>query len=361
MNTRRTFLKNLSLASLAGLTATLPSRAKAAPKKLRWRIALAVPKTLPIWGEGVIRFAKQVKAMSQGELSIKVYGAGELVPAFGVFDAVKSGSIQMGHGTPYYYQGKVPESPFFSSLPFGLNAAETNAWLMGGGGQELWEELMAPHNMICFACGTPGNQTTGWFTKEINTVQDLKGLKIRIPGIPSKVYAAAGATPILLPAAEIFTSLSTGVIDAVEWVGPYHDYTMGFQKVAKYFYGGSWHEPGTTMDLMINKQAWEALPEHLQLIVRAAAAETHLWIWAQFESKNGEFLKKIKAEGKVKIRSFSPEVLKELKTHADKIISELAASSPIATRIYNSYSTFQKEHGAYVDMTMHDYVKAFQA
>ncbi|MCB0333232.1 MAG: TRAP transporter substrate-binding protein [Bdellovibrionales bacterium] len=358
MQTRRHFLKNLSLASLAGLTATLPSRASAAPKKLRWRIALAVPKTLPIWGDGVIRFAERVKTMSQGELSIKVYGAGELVPAFGIFDAVKSGSIQMGHGTPYYYQGKVPESPFFSTLPFGMNAAATNAWLMAGGGQELWEELMAPHGIICFACGTPGYQTTGWFTKEINSIADLKGLKIRIPGLASKIYAKAGATPILLPGAEIFTSLSTGVIDAVEWVGPYHDYTMGFQKVAKYLYGGSWHEPGSTLDLMINKQAWESLPAHLQMILRSAAAETNEWMWAQFESKNAEFLAKIKAEGKIQIRNFSREILQQLKVYSDEVIGELANSSPIAKRIYTSYTDFQKGYEAYNRLSVYTFDNA---
>lgn len=357
---RRSFLKNCTIATAATAAATAPTILKAAPNKLRWRLALAVPKTTPVWGDGVVRFAKNVKEMSDSELDIKVYGAGELVPAFGIFDAVKSGSIQLGHGSPYYYQGKVPESPFFASMPFGMDSNAHRAWLIDGDGQKLWDELMKPHGLKSITCGGTGYQSMGWFNKEINTAEDLKGLKIRIPGLASKIYAKAGASPVLLPGAEIFTSLSTGVIDAVEWVGPYADYVMGFQKVAKNFYIGSWHEVNSTLEILLNLKEWESLSERLRKIIEIAAMETDLWMRATYSSKNGEYLEKIKSEGKVNVREIPVEVLKALKGFGDEAYKELESSSEISHKISNSYLSFKKTYEGFTDMTERSYAKAFK-
>jgi TRAP-type mannitol/chloroaromatic compound transport system substrate-binding protein len=347
---RRTFIKSLGAAGVtsAGLSA-LPTAAYA-QKKLRWRLALAVPKTLPIWGPGIERFADNVKTLTGGGLRIKVYGAGELVPALGTFDAVKAGEIQMGHAASYYWQGKIPATPFFTTIPFGMDANGMNAWLAAEG-QALWDELMAPHNVRCIPCGNTGAQTIGWYSKKINSLADLKGLKIRIPGLASKVFQKAGATPVLLPGGELFTSLATGVIDAVEWVGPYHDYTMGFPKAAKYYYGTAWHEPGPTLELMINNAAWDSLPAEYQTAILVAAGETDRWMHMHWEGKNAEYMEKIDAEGKVTRLEFPDDVLKAFRTYTKEILAEISATSPMAKRIADSYSTYQKRFDAYQTWT----------
>ncbi|RMD83909.1 MAG: TRAP transporter substrate-binding protein [Candidatus Dadabacteria bacterium] len=357
---RRAFLQKSAAGIVVGATAAAPAILRASPRKLRWRLALAVPKTLPVWGEAMERFARSVELMSEGRLKIKVFGAGELVPAFGTFDAVKSGALQMASSASYYYQGKIPESPFFSSIPFGMNAEGMNAWLVAGGGQELWDELMHPHGVTCLPCGKSGYQTTGWFNKEIKSVEDFKGLKIRIPGLAAKVYAKLGAIPVLLPGGEVFTSLSTGVIDAVEWVGPYHDYIMGFHKAAKYFYFGSWHEPGTNLELMINKKAWDSLDESLKLVIKTAASDTDRWMLSKWSAKNAEYLQKIKKEGKVQIKELPISVLKKLKECSDEILAELANSSKMAKKIFESFKSFQKNYEEYNDLSERAYIKAFK-
>jgi TRAP-type mannitol/chloroaromatic compound transport system substrate-binding protein len=308
---------------------------------------MAVPRTLPIWGPGVERFAKIVEELSQGELKIKVYGAGELVPALGTLESVKAGEIQMGHSAAYYWKGKIPASPFFTSVPFGMDTAGNLAWLSAGGGQELYNELMAPHKVLCMPCGATGFQMGGWYNREIKSTKDLEGLKIRIPGLAATVLAEAGAKPVLLPGGEVFTSLSTGVIDAVEWVGPYHDYVMGFHKAAKYYYGSSWHEPGPLLELMINEQAWKSLSPVAQLAIKIAASDTSGWMQDQWNAKNSEYLEKLKAEGKVTIQPLPNDVLRHLKKIADKVKLELSTTSPLAKKIYDSYTTFQSQYEAY--------------
>ena len=347
---RRKFLKSLGTASAAAIAATTVPRTAYAQKKVRWRIALAVPKTLPIWGPGLERFAEHVKTLTDGGLRIRVYGAGELVPALGTFDAVKAGEIQMGHAASYYWQGKIPAAPFFTAIPFGMGASGMNAWLAAEG-QELWDELMRPHKVLCLPCGNTGAQSIGWYTKKIESMKDLQGLKVRIPGLASKVFQKAGATPVLLPGGELFTSLATGVLDAVEWVGPYHDYTMGFHKAAKYYYGTAWHEPAGTLELMINQSAWETLPTNYQTAIRVAAAETDRWMRINWEGKNAEYMARIDSETKIERLSFPADVLIEFRKYTKEIVEEIAATSPLAKRIASSYSTYQERFEAYQDWT----------
>lgn len=339
---RRSFLKNLALGSAAAWPLLQTSKAFGATKQ-RWRLALGVPKTMPIWGEGMQRFAEIVQKLSGDQLQIKVFGAGELVPALGTFDAVRSAEIQMGHSASYYWQGKIPASAFFTCVPFGMDAFGMLSWLISGDGQRLYDELMHPSGVTCLPCGTPGFQVMGWFNREINSIADLQGLKIRIPGLASQIYAKAGAKPVLLAGGEIFTSLATGVIDAVEWVGPYSDYVMGFQKAAKYLYGPGWQEPGALLELMINKQAWDSLSDQQQVAIKTASYETTLWMYSQWTSKNAEYLEKIIGEGTVQIRTLSPEVLQHLNKLSDEVVTEIASSSELAGRIYSSYLTFQRQ------------------
>lgn len=354
---RREFVTGASAAAAAGLLAA-PNVLRAASKKFRWRIVLVVPKTLPIWGEGVIQFAKDVKEMTEGRLNIKVYGAGELVPALGAFDAVKSGRVQMAHSAAYYWQGKIPASVYFTSVPFGMNALGMRGWLMEGGGQELWDELYSPHGIFSMPAGNTGVQMGGWFNKEIKTAADFKGLKMRIPGLGGKVIKRLGGTPTIVAGGEIYTNLTTGVIDATEWVGPYHDYTMGFHKAAKYYYYPGWHEPGPVLELMINKKAWAELPGHYQKIVRSCALALDREMHARWVAKDSEYLEKIVKEGKIKIGSFPEPVMAAFKKHSMEVRAELAKTSPLAKKISDSYVNFQKRYEAHQDISERAYVKA---
>lgn len=353
---RRQFVNALATGAIAS---TLPN-AHAEGATFKWRLVLDVPKTMPVWGPAIVRLADNLEKLSAGRMKIKVYGAGELLPAFGSFDAVKNGEIEMAQSVTYYHQGKVPESVFFCGVPFGMTFEGMTAWFTAGDAQALWDELMVPHNMVCLPCGGTHYQTAGWFNREIKSVEDLKGLKVRMPGLAGKVLAKLGANPVLLPAGEIFTSLATGVLDAVEWTGPYQDYVMGFHKIAKYYYVGAWHEVGPAMELMINRTAWDSLPEDLKLLVRICSAETHQWMNHTWSTKDAEYLEKIRTETKVEIRELPVDVLQALKKQTDVVLNEMVANSAIGKRIYDSYSAFQKRFEAYNDLSQRPLIRAFQ-
>ena len=204
-------------------------------KVYKWNMVTTWPKNYPGLGLAAENLSKYVDEMSNGRMKIKVYGAGELVPAMGVFDAVSQGNVELGHGASYYWTGKVKSSQFYTAVPFGLTAQEINSWIHWGGGQELWEEAYAPFNLMPLAGGNTGVQMAGWFNKEINSIQDLKGLKMRIPGLAGEIFSRAGAETVVLPGSDIFLALQQGVVDAAEWVGPFNDLTFGFHQVAKYY------------------------------------------------------------------------------------------------------------------------------
>jgi TRAP-type mannitol/chloroaromatic compound transport system substrate-binding protein len=224
-------------------------------KPVEWKMVTTWPKNFPGLGTGANFLAKLIEDMSGGRIKIKVYGAGELVPAFEIFDTVSNGTAQLGHGSAYYWKGKNAALQFFSTVPFGLTADEMNAWLYHGGGMALWEEAYAPFGLIPMAAGNTGVQMAGWFNKEINSLDDLKGLKMRIPGLGGEVLKRIGGTPVNLPGAELFTAMQSVTIDATEWVNPYNDLAFGLYKVAKHYYYPGWHEPGTTLECFINKKA----------------------------------------------------------------------------------------------------------
>ena len=323
--------------------------AKAADNEVReWKLVTAWPKNYPGLGTGANRFAERVTAMSGGRLTIKVHGAGELVPAMGVFDAVRDGSAEMGHSASYYWKGKHPATPFFTAVPFGLTAQELNSWVNFGGGQELWDELYGEFGLKPLPCGNSGTQMAGWFRKEINSLEDIKGLKIRAPGLAGEVMQRIGATPVQMPGGEVFTSMQTGALDAADWVGPYNDLTFGLHKVAKYYYYPGWQEPGAMLELMINKEKWDALPEDLQAIVKSAAEAENQHIYDEFTARNAEALKQLVDEHGVELRRLPDEVLQALEKTSQEAVEDLVAGNDQARRIYESYRDFRDSVMPYI-------------
>ena len=323
--------------------------AKAADNEVReWKLVTAWPKNYPGLGTGANRFAERVTAMSGGRLTIKVHGAGELVPAMGVFDAVRDGSAEMGHSASYYWKGKHPATPFFTAVPFGLTAQELNSWVNFGGGQELWDELYGEFGIKPLPCGNSGTQMAGWFRKEINSLEDIKGLKIRAPGLAGEVMQRIGATPVQMPGGEVFTSMQTGALDAADWVGPYNDLTFGLHKVAKYYYYPGWQEPGAMLEMMINKEKWDALPEDLQAIVKNAAEAENQHIYDEFTARNAEALKQLVNEHGVELRRLPDEVLEVLEKTSQEAVEDLVAGNDQARRIYESYRDFRDSVMPYI-------------
>jgi TRAP-type mannitol/chloroaromatic compound transport system substrate-binding protein len=319
------------------------SAAPAAGEKHVWKMVTTWPKNFPGLGTGANRLAEIISEMSGGRLSVKVYGAGELVPAFGIFDAVSRGTAQMGHGAAYYWKGKHEASQFFSAVPFGLNAHEMNAWLAYGGGQELWDELYAGFGLKPFAAGNTGVQMGGWFNKEIKSVEDYEGLKMRIPGLGGEVLSRLGATVVNVPGGEIFQALKTGAIDASEWVGPDNDLAFGFHKAAKYYYWPGWHEPGTTLECFVNKQAYEALPSDLQAIVKHACASENGDLMSELTARNATALTQLREEHHVELREYSDEVLKRVGEVARSVVEDLAKKDPVSQKVYQSFDSFRRQ------------------
>lgn len=320
-------------------------------KTYHWKMTTTWPPNFPVIGEGCKMMAEWVKEMSGGRMNITVYGGGELIPALEGFDAVSNGAIEMNHGAAYYWAGKLPAAPFFTAVPFGMNAQQMGAWLMSGGGLALWEELYAPHDLLPLICGNTGMQMGGWFNKEVNTVNDLKGLKMRIPGLGGKVFAKAGGTPQLMSGGEIYTNLERGVIDAAEWIGPYHDYIMGFHRIAKYYYYPGWQEPGPVLELMVNKTKFQELPSDLQEIIRTAAYRLNRWMMAEFDTKNAEYLKKIVEEETVSIRPFPDEVLAGLRVANKEVIEELIEKDNFTKKVYLHYSAFKDQINPWMEIS----------
>ena len=327
-------------------------------KTFKWKLVTSWPKNYPVLGTTPEQIAKTIDEMSNGRLKIKVYGAGELVPALEVFDTVSAGTAEMGHSAAYYWKGKVPEAQFFATVPFGFTAQEMNSWLYYGGGIQLWEETYKPFNLIPLAAGNSGVQMGGWFNREINSAEDLQGLKMRIPGLGGEVLKRAGGLPVTLPGGEIFTALQTGAIDATEWVGPYNDLSSGFFKAAKYYYYPGWHEPGATLELMVNKEAMESLPADLQAIVRVAARAANQNMLDEFTARNASALKTLVDEHGVQMRAFPTDVLKELQRVSKEVVEEEAQASELGKRIHASFTTFQTDITHYHDLTERAYTNA---
>jgi TRAP-type mannitol/chloroaromatic compound transport system substrate-binding protein len=322
----------------------------------RWKLITTWPKNLPALGMGPERLADQLRVMSDGRLDIRVYGAGELVGAFEVFDAVSQGTAEMGHGAAYYWRGKIPVAAMFSTVPFGMTAQEMNGWLHYGGGLALWRELYEPFALVPFACGNSGVQMAGWFNREINSLADLQGLKMRIPGLGGEVLERAGGVPVSLPGGEVFTALQTGAIDATEWVGPYNDLALGLHTVSRYYYYPGWHEPGPTLEAIVNKDAWESLPADLQAMVEAATRMINEDMLSEFTARNNAALRTLVDDHGVELRRLP--VLARLRELSAEVVAETAKGDPLAERIYESYMEFAADVRSYHRISEQAYLNA---
>ena len=342
---RRDFVYGLGLA--AGVSACGTESADcvadsvATSETFEWNIATSWPPGLPGLGVGVENLAQRIEKATNGRLKIKVFAGGELVPPLEVLDAVRLGTVQMGHDSAYYHRGKVPAAQYFTTIPFGQTVHEINAWMYYGGGLELWRELYEPFNVMPFPAGNTGVQMAGWFNKEINSVDDLKGLKMRIPGMGGEVMQRAGATQVTVSAAEIFTSLQTGAIDAAEWVGPYNDLTLGLHKAARYYYYPGWHETSPMLQCTINLDAWHSLPPDIQEIVSNVCQAINTDIMAEYTWGNAVALEQMKADPNIEIRRLPDDVLELLQRLSREAIEELSAKDAWAARIQASFDAFQ--------------------
>ncbi|MGJ8686221.1 MAG: TRAP transporter substrate-binding protein [Spongiibacteraceae bacterium] len=323
-----------------------------------WKLVTTWPKNFPGLGTAPEKFARIVNTMSNGRLLVEVYGAGELVPAMGVFDAVSGGSVQAGHGAAYYWKGKLPSSIFFTAVPFGMTAQEMNGWLYHGGGLELWREAYAPFNLLPMAAGNTGVQMAGWFNKEINSIADLKGLKMRLPGSAGEVLSRVGGAAVTLPGGELYTSMQTGVIDATEWVAPYNDLSFGFHEVAKYYYYPGWHEPGSTLELIINKDAFEALPADLQAIVETAARYANADMLDEYTARNNAALKDLVGNHGVQLRKLPDDVIRELHKVSNKYLAEFSKTDELTQKVYQSWKTFLDNATEYHHISEQAYINA---
>ena len=337
---------------------TAPPPPQPTKTKISWKMTTTWPKDFPGLGTGANQLARYISEMSNGELEVTVHGGGEIVPPLEAFDAVSKGTVQMGHGAAYYWKGKTAAAQFFAAVPFGLTAQEMNAWVYYGGGQQLWDNLYAEFNLKPFLAGNTGVQMGGWFNREINSLEDMNGLIMRMPGLGGEVLTAIGAVPKLLPGGEIFTALESGVIDATEWVGPYNDLAFGFYKAAKYYYYPGWHEPGTALETFVNKQAYDMLPPHLQSVIAAAAQAANMDMLAEFTARNGDALDTLVNEHQVLLRRFPEDLLQKLKATSEQVVGDAAAADKDSQIVHTAFLDFRKKVSAWSQFSEYNYLGA---
>src|SRR5258705_1291335 len=340
---RRSFIKNRGLAGiLAAGSAPAFAQAPAQPE-VKWRLASSFPKSLDTIYGGAETISKRVAAVTNNKFQIQVFAGGEIVPPFGVVDAVQNSTVECCHTAPYYFFGKDPTFAFACAIPFGMNARQQNAWMYHGGGRQLYGEFLKSYNIIAFPAGNTGAQMGGWFRKEIKTVADLKGLKMRIGGFAGTVIAKLGAVPQQLAAGDIYPALEKGTIDAAEWVGPYDDEKLGFNKVCKYYYYPGWWEGGPELDLFVNMAEWQKLPKEYQNILEAACWEANTWMVAKYDAQNPAALKKLIGGG-TQLRAFSKEIMVACYKASLEVYKEASEKSPHFKKLYESMAAFRTEH-----------------
>jgi TRAP-type mannitol/chloroaromatic compound transport system substrate-binding protein len=353
------FLLSISCSD-GGTNLDINTDTKAKQQSFNWKMVTTWPANFPVFQEGAVLFAERVKEMSNGRLNIQVFAGGELVPALQSFDAVSQGTIEMGHGASYYWAGKIPAAPFFSAVPFGMTTKGVETWIYSGGGLEIWRELYEPFNVLPIPMGNTGVQAGGWFNKRIDSVEDLNGLRMRIPGLGGNVLKGAGGNPILMSGSEIYTALERGILDATEWVGPYHDLRLGLNRAAKYYYYPGWHEPGTELELIVNVNAWELLPDDLKSIVENAAQATSLWMFTTMEYQNAVALQELRTKQNIEILEFPAEVLAELSRVATNVLEQEAEGDPEFKRVYENYKQFREEYAKWTEISDESYEKSLQ-
>jgi len=308
-------------------------------------MATTWPPNFPVLQEGAERFAEQIRQASEGRMIIEVFASGELVPPLEIFESVSSGSIECGCAASYYWPDKVAAAQWFCAVPFGLNAQGMNAWFYAGGGLALWEAVYAPFNLVPRPYANTGVQMGGWFRKEMMEPHDWKGLKMRIPGLGGKVVERVGGKVVLLAAADIFANLERGSIDAAEWIGPLHDLRMGLYRAARYYYYPGWHEPGTVLEMMFNKQAYDSLPSDLKAILDGVAMQTNLRSLSLFEAQNGAALEELTGKYKVELRRFPAAMLERLRSASEEVLENEASRDSTARRVHDAFTKFKNQIG----------------
>ncbi len=351
---RRDLLKGAAM----GAAATATTIAAPAIAKERVEIAMVStwPRDFPGLGTGAQRFAQRLNDMSDGRIQVEYFAAKERVGAFDSFDEVASGNAQIYHAAEYYWKGKHPGWAYFTAVPFGLTYTEMNAWIRFGGGQELWDELAGEFGLKGLMCGNTGVQMGGWFNKEIESADDLKGLKMRIPGLGGDVMAKLGASPVSLPGGQIYENLVSGAIDATEWVGPWNDSFMKFYEAAKYYYFPGMHEPGAMLACGMNKDFWEGLSKADQGIIEAASSMENDVMMSEYNAKNGEALAKLINEQGVELREFNDDVYDSFGEAAEEVFAEVVSHSELAKRIHESFLKARSEVGGWTRISDQAYL-----
>ncbi len=342
---RRSFIKKAGLVGGAAAASTTLAAPAVAQAKKEMVIVSTWPRDFPGLGISAQRLADRITAISDGAITTQYFAAGERVGAFDSFDEVASGNSQAYIAADYYWGGKHPGFNYFTSVPFGMSTPEWNAWIKFGGGQALWDELSGEFGLKALACGSTGTQAGGWFNKEINSADDFKGLKMRIPGLGGQVLTKLGASTVSLPGGQIYENLVSGAIDATEWVGPYNDYFMKFFEAAKFYYTAGMHEPGGGLAFGMNKAWYDALTDYEKAVIEAACNEEHAASHEEAIAKNGEHLTKLVNDHGVQVRNFNDDVWDSFGEAAAEVFEEVRAHSPLATKIDDDFQAKLREYG----------------
>jgi TRAP-type mannitol/chloroaromatic compound transport system substrate-binding protein len=357
-NSRRNFLTGAASVTAAAAAASAFPAPAISQGRMQWRMVTTWPKNFPGLGTGANLLGDMITKGSGGRLEVKVYGANEIVPAFEAMDAVGQGTVEMGHGAPYYWKGKVAAAQYLASVPFGMTAQEVNAWYQWGNGQKLADKIYKQMGCKFFPSGNTGVQAGGWFNKEMNSLSDYKGLKMRIPGLGGEVVKAAGGNVINLPGGEIPPALQSGALDATEWVGPYNDLAFGLYKSAKYYYFPGWHEPATVLENFINLKAWEKLPNDIKAVVQAANTAVNQIVLSEFTARNNAALQTLVGKHKVQLRKFPDSVLNGLGKLAGQVMNDLASKDPLSREVMDDYLKFRREALAWSSRAEGSYLPA---
>lgn len=349
--------KSTKLLVASVLLAGLTTASYAKERVYTWKLATTWGPTLSPFIDAPHNMAKMVEEMSNGRLIIRIDASNKHKSAFGVFDMVKGGQYDMAHSASYYWKGKDINLLPFSTMPFGMTTPEQYAWFYEGGGMELMQKAYAPHHILSFPGGNTGNQMGGWFRKEINTLEDLKGLKMRIPGFAGEIMAKLGVAVTNIAPGELYTSLERGVLDALEWVGPGMDVNMGFHKIAPFYYTG-WHEPATELQFLVNERKFDKLPKDLQAILKTAMRLSAYDMYIQNYAMSAEAWSEIATEyPKIKIKTFPKPVMDAMKKANSELIVEMTKENPLLKEVIDSQTAFQKKARAYTIMTDYNYLK----
>lgn len=348
---------------IAGATGTaaalaMPAVVRAATETIKWRMVTSWPKRLPGPGMSAERIAETITALSGGRLEIKVYSAGELVPALQVFDGVAGGAAEMGHTASFFWQGKMPAAPFFTAVPFGLTPLEHHAWIYHGGGQALWDEIYGAFGVKPFMAGNTGMSMGGWYLKEIKSTEDIKGLKVRMPGLGGEIFRIMGATPVSMPPGEIASALQSGVLDGTEFLGPWSDLAMGFYKVTPIYHWPGFHEPNGTGEALIGKPAWEALPDDLKQLVETVCRAEASYALAETTQNNAIALGALVNKHKVQVIPYPADVIAAGRELGGDVMLRFADSDGITRRIYESYAKAQERSAAWSRVSTEAFLKA---